>query len=87
MQQKKVTEEQEELFPLSGPEIEWYKVKGRNAVTNILRSKEIFNVTFNVEDEGTTQVVLGSISGSIKENLEVPLKSLVKPDLRTSSST
>ncbi len=59
-----------------GPGIEWYKVKGQNTVTNISRSKEIFNLTLNVKDEGTTQVVLGSISESIKENLEALLKKL-----------
>ena len=70
------TEEPEELFPLSGPGIGWYKAKGRNAVTNISRSKEIFDISFDNEDEGTTQVVLSSISGTIKENLESLLKKL-----------
>lgn len=34
------TEEPEEIFPLAGPSIEWYKEKERNAVTNISKSEE-----------------------------------------------
>ena len=37
-------EENEELFPLSGPQIEWYKQKGRKACTNISRSTDVGNI-------------------------------------------
>ena len=40
VQSKEDTKEPEELYPLSGPGIEWYQEKGVNAVTNLSRSEE-----------------------------------------------
>ena len=67
-------QESEELFPLSGPRIEWYKEKGRNACTNISRSTEAGNI--NVTDDEAPQLVLGSTSGTIKENIKALLQKL-----------
>ena len=51
-------------------------MKGRNAVTNISRSKDICNISFDIEDKKSTQLVLGPISGTIKENIDILLKKL-----------
>ena len=63
----KSTNEQVELFPLLGPGIDWYKRKGVNAVTNISRSEE---QSIRSDEQGLKYVALGSVKGTIKENID-----------------
>ena len=42
----------------------------------LLGQKKFLTISFDNEDEGITQVVLSSISGTIKENLKSLLKKL-----------
>ena len=68
---KKSTDEQVliELFPLSGPGIEWYKEKGINAVTNNSRSAIQLDSFSN--GSNLRYAVLGSVKGKLEDNIEV----------------
>ena len=63
-----------ELFPLSGPGIEWYREKGINAVTNISRS----NVQLDSLSDGSKlrYIALGSVKGKLKDNIDDLLQKL-----------
>ena len=72
---KKSTDEQVpvELFPLSGPGIEWYREKGINAVTNISRSDALDSLS---DGSKLRYVVLGSVKGKLNNNIDDLLKKL-----------
>ena len=64
---KKSNDELEEVFPLLGPGMKWYKERGVNAVTNLSRTDQ-------VDSENNCRA--RSATGSLKENIDALLQKL-----------
>ncbi|CAB4026118.1 Hypothetical predicted protein [Paramuricea clavata] len=72
----KDTKEPKKLLPLSGPGIEWYQEKGVNALTNVSRSEERANSSFDEDINECQYIVRGSATGNLKQNVEALFKKL-----------
>ena len=67
---------QKNYFLCQDLELGGIKPKDRMLSQTLLGQKKFLTISFDNEDEGITQVVLSSISGTIKENLKSLLKKL-----------
>ena len=69
-------QETEEIFPLAGPGIEWYKEKGVNAVTNISKAAPTLIFEQGNDMEVSKYVAPCLVTGSIRENIDVLIMKL-----------
>ena len=58
-------EEDEEIFPLQGPGLSWYRQKGINAAANVARSEERMKNIVIEENNEMKGLIRGCASGSI----------------------
>ena len=67
--------DQDDLYPLSGPGIKWYEQKGVNAVTNRSREERKEN-TNGVRTSGDKYFIRNSVAGNLEQNIEVLMRKL-----------
>ncbi len=68
--------EDEEVFPLQGPGLSWYRQKGVNAAANTARSEERRRSTVIEENGELKGLTRGCTSGSIMENINELMEKL-----------
>ena len=72
-------EDDEVLFPLSGPGFDWYRDKGVKLNANVGRTEERMRNSIIMEDNEIKGLVRGSATGSLSENIDVLIDKLSSP--------
>jgi hypothetical protein len=71
-----VTNDDEEVLPLNGPNLRWYFEKGVNALANVARTEARMNNQVVFEDSKRKGLVRGGVTGNLSENIELLLEKL-----------
>ena len=71
-----VTNDDEEVLPLNGPNLRWYFEKGVNALANVARTEARMNNQVVFEDSKRKGLLRGGVTGNLSENIELLLEKL-----------